>query len=174
MAHCSLMPPRRASSWMRDKSDETAPHHAVRDKTSALGGAITREPGSVKGGTPVIAFITDPENRWGAAMGQQRGRHCKFGPSGRGRWLQGASAVPHHHWECPVSRLPGEGNQGLLRPLLSCRAKGIYIYDSTIAESNQDHEEHSKRWAKALVPRRSRGLGGGHGLLCRSSPRRDH
>ena len=30
-------------------------------KVPALGGAITREPGPVKGGTTVIAFITDPD-----------------------------------------------------------------------------------------------------------------
>jgi lactoylglutathione lyase len=34
---------------------------AVREKASALGGAITREAGPVKGGTTVIAFITDPD-----------------------------------------------------------------------------------------------------------------
>jgi lactoylglutathione lyase len=34
---------------------------AVRDKAASLGGAITREPGVVKGGTTVIAFITDPD-----------------------------------------------------------------------------------------------------------------
>jgi lactoylglutathione lyase len=34
---------------------------AVREKAAALGGAITREPGPVKGGTTVIAFITDPD-----------------------------------------------------------------------------------------------------------------
>jgi lactoylglutathione lyase len=34
---------------------------AVRDKAASLGGAITREPGAVKGGTTVIAFITDPD-----------------------------------------------------------------------------------------------------------------
>jgi len=34
---------------------------AVREKAQALGGAITREPGPVKGGTTVIAFITDPD-----------------------------------------------------------------------------------------------------------------
>jgi lactoylglutathione lyase len=34
---------------------------AVRDKAAALGGAITREPGPVKGGSTVIAFITDPD-----------------------------------------------------------------------------------------------------------------
>ena len=33
----------------------------VREKAAALGGAITREPGPVKGGTTVIAFITDPD-----------------------------------------------------------------------------------------------------------------
>jgi lactoylglutathione lyase len=34
---------------------------AVRDKAASLGGAITREPGPVKGGSTVIAFITDPD-----------------------------------------------------------------------------------------------------------------
>jgi lactoylglutathione lyase len=34
---------------------------AVRDKAAALGGGITREPGPVKGGSTVIAFITDPD-----------------------------------------------------------------------------------------------------------------
>jgi lactoylglutathione lyase len=34
---------------------------AVREKAAALGGAITREPGPVKGGATVIAFITDPD-----------------------------------------------------------------------------------------------------------------
>jgi lactoylglutathione lyase len=34
---------------------------AVRDKAGALGGAITREPGPVKGGTTVIAFVEDPD-----------------------------------------------------------------------------------------------------------------
>ncbi|RZK99181.1 MAG: lactoylglutathione lyase [Rubrivivax sp.] len=34
---------------------------AVREKAAALGGAITREPGPVKGGNTVIAFITDPD-----------------------------------------------------------------------------------------------------------------
>ena len=34
---------------------------AVREQAAALGGAITREPGPVKGGTTVIAFITDPD-----------------------------------------------------------------------------------------------------------------
>jgi len=33
----------------------------VRDKAQALGGAITREPGPVKGGTTMIAFVTDPD-----------------------------------------------------------------------------------------------------------------
>ena len=33
----------------------------LREKAAALGGAITREPGPVKGGTTVIAFITDPD-----------------------------------------------------------------------------------------------------------------
>ena len=34
---------------------------ALREKAAALGGAITREPGPVKGGTTVIAFVTDPD-----------------------------------------------------------------------------------------------------------------
>jgi lactoylglutathione lyase len=33
----------------------------VRDKATALGAAITREPGPVKGGSTVIAFIADPD-----------------------------------------------------------------------------------------------------------------
>ncbi len=34
---------------------------AVRAKAATLGAAITREPGPVKGGSTVIAFITDPD-----------------------------------------------------------------------------------------------------------------
>ncbi|HET8871594.1 MAG TPA: lactoylglutathione lyase [Aquabacterium sp.] len=34
---------------------------AVRAKAAALGGAVTREAGPVKGGNTVIAFITDPD-----------------------------------------------------------------------------------------------------------------
>jgi lactoylglutathione lyase len=41
--------------------DVAATCAAVRDKATALGGAITREPGPVKGGNTVIAFITDPD-----------------------------------------------------------------------------------------------------------------
>ena len=41
--------------------DVAATCHAVREKAAALGGAITREPGPVKGGNTVIAFITDPD-----------------------------------------------------------------------------------------------------------------
>ncbi len=41
--------------------DVTATCNAVREKAAALGGAITREPGPVKGGTTFIAFITDPD-----------------------------------------------------------------------------------------------------------------
>lgn len=41
--------------------DVAATCAAVRDKAAALGGAITREAGPVKGGTTVIAFITDPD-----------------------------------------------------------------------------------------------------------------
>ena len=33
----------------------------LREKAARYGGAITREPGPVKGGTTVIAFITDPD-----------------------------------------------------------------------------------------------------------------
>lgn len=42
-------------------SDVAATCAALRDKAAALGGAITREPGPVKGGSTVIAFITDPD-----------------------------------------------------------------------------------------------------------------
>jgi len=42
-------------------ADVAATCAAVRDKASALGGAITRAPGPVKGGSTVIAFITDPD-----------------------------------------------------------------------------------------------------------------
>ena len=41
--------------------DVAATCAAVRDKASALGAAITREPGPVKGGSTMIAFITDPD-----------------------------------------------------------------------------------------------------------------
>jgi lactoylglutathione lyase len=41
--------------------DVAATCAAVRSKAQALGGAITREPGPVKGGTTVIAFIADPD-----------------------------------------------------------------------------------------------------------------
>ncbi len=41
--------------------DVKATCDALRDKAVALGGAITREPGPVKGGSTVIAFITDPD-----------------------------------------------------------------------------------------------------------------
>ena len=34
---------------------------ALRDKAAALGGAVTREPGPVKGGTTLIAFVSDPD-----------------------------------------------------------------------------------------------------------------
>ena len=42
-------------------ADVAATCAAVREKAAALGAAITREPGPVKGGTTVIAFITDPD-----------------------------------------------------------------------------------------------------------------
>jgi lactoylglutathione lyase len=41
--------------------DVAATCEAVRSKAAALGGAITREAGPVKGGSTVIAFITDPD-----------------------------------------------------------------------------------------------------------------
>jgi len=41
--------------------DAAATCAAVREKAAALGGAITREAGPVKGGATVIAFITDPD-----------------------------------------------------------------------------------------------------------------
>jgi lactoylglutathione lyase len=41
--------------------DVAATCAAVREKAAAYGAAITREPGPVKGGTTVIAFITDPD-----------------------------------------------------------------------------------------------------------------
>jgi len=41
--------------------DVAATCTALREKAAALGGAITREPGPVKGGTTVIAFVTDPD-----------------------------------------------------------------------------------------------------------------
>ncbi len=41
--------------------DAAATCEAVRAKAARLGGAITREAGPVKGGSTVIAFITDPD-----------------------------------------------------------------------------------------------------------------
>jgi len=41
--------------------DVSATCNAVRSKAERYGGAITREAGPVKGGTTVIAFITDPD-----------------------------------------------------------------------------------------------------------------
>ena len=41
--------------------DVAATCAAVREKAQSLGAAITREPGPVKGGSTVIAFITDPD-----------------------------------------------------------------------------------------------------------------
>ena len=35
--------------------------HAACEKIRAAGGQVTREPGPVKGGTTVIAFVTDPD-----------------------------------------------------------------------------------------------------------------
>ncbi|MBN4842133.1 lactoylglutathione lyase, partial [Citrobacter braakii] len=35
--------------------------YAACERIRAAGGAITREPGPVKGGTTVIAFVTDPD-----------------------------------------------------------------------------------------------------------------
>ena len=42
-------------------ADVVATCNALRSRAAALGGAITREPGPVKGGSTVIAFITDPD-----------------------------------------------------------------------------------------------------------------
>ncbi len=42
-------------------ADVAATCSALRDKAAALGGGVTREPGPVKGGSTVIAFITDPD-----------------------------------------------------------------------------------------------------------------
>jgi lactoylglutathione lyase len=41
--------------------DVAATCEAVRTKAAKLGGAITREAGPVKGGSTLIAFITDPD-----------------------------------------------------------------------------------------------------------------
>jgi lactoylglutathione lyase len=41
--------------------DVAATCERVRARAQQLGGAITREAGPVKGGTTVIAFITDPD-----------------------------------------------------------------------------------------------------------------
>ena len=41
--------------------DVAATCEAVRAKAQALGGGVTREAGPVKGGSTVIAFITDPD-----------------------------------------------------------------------------------------------------------------
>lgn len=41
--------------------DVAATCSGLRDKAAALGGAVTREPGPVKGGNTVIAFVTDPD-----------------------------------------------------------------------------------------------------------------
>ena len=41
--------------------DAAATCEAVRAKAAQLGGGITREAGPVKGGSTVIAFITDPD-----------------------------------------------------------------------------------------------------------------
>ena len=42
-------------------TDVAATCNALRGQAAALGGAISREPGPVKGGSTVIAFITDPD-----------------------------------------------------------------------------------------------------------------
>ena len=41
--------------------DVAATCAAVREKAASLGAAITREAGPVKGGSTIIAFITDPD-----------------------------------------------------------------------------------------------------------------
>jgi lactoylglutathione lyase len=42
-------------------ADVAATCAALRAKAAALGGGVTREPGPVKGGSTVIAFVTDPD-----------------------------------------------------------------------------------------------------------------
>jgi lactoylglutathione lyase len=42
-------------------ADVAAFCESVRPKLAAYGAAITREPGAVKGGSTVIAFLTDPD-----------------------------------------------------------------------------------------------------------------
>lgn len=42
-------------------TDVAATCDAIRIKASTMGGAITREAGPVKGGTTIIAFVTDPD-----------------------------------------------------------------------------------------------------------------
>lgn len=42
-------------------ADIHATCEGLRDKAASLGGAITREPGPVQGGSTMIAFITDPD-----------------------------------------------------------------------------------------------------------------
>jgi lactoylglutathione lyase len=42
-------------------SDAAATCDAVREKAKQFGAAVTREAGAVKGGSTVIAFITDPD-----------------------------------------------------------------------------------------------------------------
>lgn len=41
--------------------DAAATCAALRERAAELGGAVTREPGPVAGGSTVIAFITDPD-----------------------------------------------------------------------------------------------------------------
>ena len=41
--------------------DVAATCDALHSRAAALGGAVTREPGPVKGGTTMIAFVTDPD-----------------------------------------------------------------------------------------------------------------
>ena len=54
--------------------DIVATCDAVREKAAAFGGAITREPGPVKGGTTMIAFITDPDGYKIELIEQKDGR----------------------------------------------------------------------------------------------------
>lgn len=41
--------------------DVAATCAGLRERAASLGGAVTREPGPVQGGSTVIAFITDPD-----------------------------------------------------------------------------------------------------------------
>ena len=56
-----VMAPPSAAALSRTEAQVAATCESVRAKAAKLGGAITREAGPVKGGSTVIAFITDPD-----------------------------------------------------------------------------------------------------------------